>query len=306
LPLAITEYSSFNRGVNGNTANGSFAGYDRDVQQWDQSRNIREQLLVYINRPDVIVNAVPFVFASHFRNEIPNRDSDDNVMYERNSVGDFVETIIGNTMRMYAPVKGDYINVHGTNDDLQAAAFRDGDRIYLLLNNLLDATQQLDLNLLLSEMGTVNSAVVSRVFRVGTVGNVFIENQDITNTFGSLLLNAKEGAVITFDIGNDSGFSQTLFVETFYGDQIAVQLNDGAVGQSPEITIDADILGAIGAKLRVGYSRPVGVDAFTVSINGNTIFVPGVVRGVDDEEFGSIDDGLISREIAIPGSSRTR
>ena len=300
LPLAITEYSSFNRGVFGNTDNGSFAGYDRDVQQWDQSRNMREQMLVYINRPDAIVNAVPFVFASHFRNNIPNFDADDNVMYERVSNGDYVETIIGNTMRMYAPVKGDYINVHGSNDDLQTAAFRDGDTIYLLLNNLLNSTQQVNLNLLLSDLGTINSALISRVFRLNAAGNLFIENQDITNSFGSLVLSAKEGAVITFDISNDSGFTQTLFEETFFGDQIAVALNDGAVGQSPEVLIDADTSGAMAAKLRVGYSRSVGVDAFTVSINGNTISVPGVIRGVDDEEFGSIDDGLVSREIIVP------
>ena len=158
----------------------------------------------------------------------------------------------------------------------------------------------MNLNLLLSDLGTINSALISRVFRLNAAGNLFIENQDITNSFGSLVLNAKEGAVITFDISNDSGFTQTLFEETFFGDQIAVALNDGAVGQSPEVLIDADTSGAMAAKLRVGYSRSVGVDAFTVSINGNTISVPGVIRGVDDEEFGSIDDGLVSREIIVP------
>ncbi len=300
LPVSITEYSSFNRGVNGSTANGSYAGYDRDVQQWDQSRNLREQLLLYINRPDAILNAVPFIFASHWRNEVPNRESDDNVIYERISNGDYSETIIGNTMRMYAPVKGEYINVHGVNDDLQAAAFRDGDKIYLLLNNLLNSTHSLDLNLLLSDVGAVSSAQITRVFRHDVAGNLFVEDQDISNTFGNLALNPKEGAVVTFTIGSDDGFSQTLFEESYFGDQIAVELNDGMLGQSPEVTINAQVSGAIGAKLRVGYTRAIGVDAFTVSINGNTISVPGVIRGVDDEEFGAIDDGLISRELDVP------
>ena len=300
LPLSMTEYSSFNRGVNGSTANGSYAGYDRDVQQWDQSRNIREQLLLYINRPDAILNAVPFISPRHWRSDAPNRDSDDNVLYEQIVGGEFVETIIAKTMRMYAPVKGEYINVHGSNGDLQATAFRDGGKIYLLLNNLLDTPQPLDLNLLLSDLGTVNSAVISRVFRDSTAGNQFVENQEITNTFENLTLNAKEGAVITFDIGNAGGFSQTLLEDTFYGDRIAVDLNDGLLGQSPEITIDAATSEAIAAKLRVGYSRSVGVDAFTVSINGNTLSVPAKIQGIDDEEFGLIDDGLISREITVP------
>ena len=40
------------------------------------------------------VSTEPFVFAAHFRNNIPNFDADDNVMYERVSNGDYVETII--------------------------------------------------------------------------------------------------------------------------------------------------------------------------------------------------------------------
>ncbi len=300
LPISITEYSSFNRGVNGSTANGSYAGYDRDVQQWDQSRNLREQLLVYINRPDAIVNAVPFIFAAHWRNEFPNRDSDDNVIYERDSTGLYFETIIGHTMRMYAPVKGDYINVQGSNDDLQAAGFRDGDKVYLLLNNLLHTSQTLDLNLLLGGMGAVNSATISRVYRDAAAGNVFVEDQDITSTYGNLVLNPKEGAVITFDVGSDFDYTRLVFDETYYGDQVAVDLNDGFPGRSPEVLIDADITDAIAAKLRVGYSRSVGADSFLVSINGNSLTVTADERGVDDEEFGSIDEGLVSREIDIP------
>lgn len=301
LPISMTEYSSFNRGVNGNTANGSFVGYPRVVQQWDQSRNIREQLLLYINRPDAILNAVPFIFASHFRNEIPTRDSDDNVIYERDSTGDFIETIIGNTMRMYAPVKGDYLNIESSSEDLQSAAFRDGGTIYLLLNNLLDSPQTLDLNLTHSGAGTIDSAEISRVYQdVSSLGNVFRQNEDITSTFSNLTLNPKEGAVITFGISGDDGITQVLSEETYFGDQVAVALNDGFPGRSPEVLIDAATSGAVAAKLRVGYSRSVGVDAFLVSINGNSINIPAEQKGIDDEEFGQIDDGLISREIDVP------
>ncbi len=299
LPISMTEYSSFNRGVNGNTANGSYTGYDRDVQQWDQSRNLREQLLLYINRPDAILSAVPFIFANHFSNEIPTRDSADNVIYERISNGDYIETIIGKTMRMYARVKGDYINVEGSNEDLQAVAFRDGNQLYLLLNNLLDSPQALDLNLLLGGMGTIDSAEITRVYRDASAGNVFVADQDITNTFSDLMLNPKEGAVLTFDISNDVDYTRLVFDDTYFGDQVAVELNDGFLGRSPEITINADTTDMIAAKLRVGYSRS-GPDSFLVSINGNSIPVASGIRGVDDEEFGLIDDGLISREIDVP------
>lgn len=299
LPISMTEYSSFNFGVNRSIDNAAFAGYPRDEQQWDQSRNIREQLLLYINRPDAILSAVPFIFAAHFRNDAPTLEVDDNVIYERVANGDFVETFIGNTMRIYAPVKGDYINVEGTGEDLQSAAFRDGDTVYLLLNNLLDSPQQLDLNLLLSGAGTVDSAEITRVYRNGFGINVFQQNQDITSTFSNLTMNPKEGAVITFGISGDNGFTQMLSDETYFGDQVAVALNDGFLGRSPQILIDADTSNAIAAKLRVGYSRS-RVDAFLVTINGNDIPVAAAGKGIDDEEFGLIDDGLISREVDIP------
>ena len=128
---------------------------------------------------------------------------------------------------------------------------------------------------------------------------MFQQNQDITSTFSNLTMNPKEGAVITFGISGDNGFTQMLSDETYFGDQVAVALNDGFLGRSPQILIDADTSNAIAAKLRVGYSRS-RVDAFLVTINGNDIPVAAAGKGIDDEEFGLIDDGLISREVDIP------
>ena len=303
LPISLTEFSSFNRGVNGSMENGSYAGYARDEQQWDQSRNFREQLLLYVNRPDDILNAVQFVYAKHFTNDVPTRDSADNVLYEQDSNGDYIETVIAKTYRMYAPIDGDYINVEGSTGDLQMAAFRDGDTVYLMLNNLLDTDQQLDLDFLMDGLGSIDSASISRIYRDESLStpNVVIQDQDITNSYGDLILNPKEGAVLTFNVSGDAGLTTDVFENTYYGDQVAFELNDsGQMGLSPEISIDADTLDAISAKLRVGYTRSGAPEQFSLLINDNSILVPGGQQGVDDEEFDEIDSGLISREIDVP------
>jgi len=303
LQVSLSEYSSFNTGFGSDSdSSGDFTGYARDLQQWDQSRNFREQLLLYVNRPDVILNAVQFVYAKHFTNDTPTRDSADNVLYEQDANGDWSETIIANTYRMYSQITGDYINVDGSNGDLQTAAFRDGDTVYLMLNNLLDTDQQLDLNVLTGGLGTIDSAALSRVYRdLAANTNVFIEGVDVSNTFGNLILNANEGAVLTFNLRDDSGMIVDLHEDTFYGDQIAIELNEGGqAGLSPEILIDADTAGATKASLRVGYTREGNPESFVLMINGERVVVPGDILGIDDEEFGTIDGGLISREIDVP------
>jgi len=80
----------------------------------------------------------------------------------------------------------------------------------------------------------------------------------------------------------------------------STNLIDGLQGRSPAITINADTAEATAAKLRVGYTRSVGVDTFLISINGNVMFAPAGIRGIDDEEFGLIDTGLVSREFDVP------
>lgn len=297
LPIAISEYGSFNR-LDGDP---DLAGYTRDEMQWDLARDIREQLLVYLDRPDVILNATPFVQGKHFSNATPTPVNADNVFYEQDASGAYSETIVAKTFRTYASVKGSYIGIENSNTaDLQSLAFRDGNQVFVLLNNLLDGEQDVDLSVLTS-LGGIQSASVDRVYRENNQ-NVFLDDIDITTNFQNLTLKGDEGAVISLTLANDNAFSTTTDELTFYANQTVEEFATlgGQSGLSPVLTIDADVepAEALSALLRVSYERPSGFDTdgreVKVIFNGAEFTYTNVELGIDDGDFG-----LQSREIEI-------
>jgi hypothetical protein len=196
--------------------------------------------------------------------------------------------------RLYAPVQGEYVGISGDNKNIQSVAFRDGDTVYLLLNNLLASDQQLDLQVLAGGLGTVNSASIDRVFRDNGV-NTFINDSDITSNFQNLTLNGEEGAVVTFTLDSADDILFQTNEQTFYGDQVVSEL-DLPTGRSPIIGIDADLSEAINAVLRLNYNRPSDMpEAFDILVNGNLLTIQSGGLGIDDGDFE-----WFSREIDIP------
>lgn len=289
-PVSLTEYGSFNFSIR-NSDPPDYGNYARDEQQWDLSRDVREQLLIYLNRPDVVLNATPFIAPVDFRNETPTNAVGDNVLFEKDAAGDWSETIVGNTFRAFAPVQGHYIGIDGLSGDLQSAAFRDGDKVYLLLNNLLETQQQLDLDVLVGNFGTITSVSADRIFRTAGGVNTYLQDVDLTNSFENLVLNAQEGAVLTFTLDDPAGTLVDIAETTFFGDQTVADL-----ATDPTISIDAEIQDAAKAILRLGYSLPSeSPEAFTALINGNQIMISAGAQGIDDG-----DGGFFSREIEVP------
>lgn len=294
VPVSLTEYGSFNRAND----SGSYGNYARDLQQWDLSRDVREQMLVYLNRPDVILSATPFIAPAHFNNNItPTPENADNVLFQKffdeNNDVTWEETILGNTFRAYSQIKGEYINIAGSNGDLQAAAFRDGDTVYVMLNNLLDTNQTVDLQVLMEGVGTVASANLARLFREAGI-NSFIPNEDALGFLDALQLKGQEGAVLTLQLDGSNGITSEIIEQTWYGNVVAETLSD-STNELTGVEIEARLQEAVSAKLRVGYSLAGGPRSFTIDINGNSILVDSAMLGIDDG-----DDGLFSRELDVP------
>jgi agarase len=292
--ISFSEYGSFNRLATNPDGTPNIGNYARDEQQWDLARDVRDKLFVFLNRPDTVLNATPFVAPRDFRQDTPTNPLADNVFWEQDASGDWQETIVGNMFRLYAPVQGEYVGISGDNKNIQSVAFRDGDTVYLLLNNLLASDQQLDLQVLAGGLGTVNSASIDRVFRDNGV-NTFINDSDITSNFQNLTLNGEEGAVVTFTLDSADDILFQTNEQTFYGDQVVSEL-DLPTGRSPIIGIDADLSEAINAVLRLNYNRPSDMpEAFDILVNGNLLTIQSGGLGIDDGDFE-----WFSREIDIP------
>ncbi len=299
--LSFSEYGSFNQPRPGTT---DFGTTPRDELQWDLARDVREKLHVFLDRPDAVLNAVPFLAPADF-DDAPGRATravGDNVFWEKDANDVYSETVLASLYRSLAPVAGAYVDLVGNTGDLQAAAFRDGDRLFVLLNSLSDRSQRVDLEVLAGG-GAVAAATIDRLFREGN-RNVFIDDADVAGSLGDLTLSAHEGAVLTIDLSGDTAFARTATTEVFYGGSTAVPLTQ-PTGRSGPIGLFADLgdepLEADDrAFLRVSYGdrgdRPGGPgEGFEVFFNGERFAVEPGLLGTDDGDFG-----LQSRLIDIP------
>ena len=290
--FAVTEYGSWNRT---DMADGSYGSYPRDLQQWDLVRDIREQLLVYMDRPDRIINATPFVSPRHWQNAVPTNPSGDNVFWEQDPNGTWQETIVASMFRMYADVRGEYVGVSSGSPDLQAVAFRDGNQLHVLLNNLEKSSQQLDLQAMVGSLGSVTSASIDRTYRSGGV-NTFVQDADVTGSWQNLTLNAEEGAVLTLNLAGPNLYEYATDERTFYGDDVDTPLNISG-GRSKTINIAADLEDSVSAKVRIAYNRETFSpgESFFVFVNNNVVVVPSGVYNFDDN-----DQDMVSREVDVP------
>lgn len=286
--IAATEYGSFNL-PNSNPAV-RYGSYARDEQQWDLARDVKEKMLVFMNRPDRVLNAVPFVSAKHFTNEVPTPDFADNVFFEQDAAGVWSETIVGNMFRMFAPVEGHYLPVEINDPDLQSLAFRNGNDLYVILNNLRSETQAVNLEAL-TGFSNVTQAKWSRIYRAGGT-NVFEQDVDVTGSWQNLSLESEAGAVLKLTLAGAELYDNAFDQRTFYGDDTEVAI---VANQLIATNIDADLEDAVSAKLRFGYSVPGTLPEILVRVNGNELFVDSNSLEIDDG-----DDELYAREISVP------
>ena len=291
--FAMTEYGSFNQA---NSA-GNYGSYARDLQQWDLVRDIKEKMLVFMDRPDRIITAVPFVAARHWQNATPTNPEGDNVLFEQDSSGNWRETIVGNMFRMFAPIEGNYLEVDVDSPDFQSAAFRDGDKVYVILNNLEATSQSINLDAL-TGLGNVTDASWSRIYRSGG-SNQFLQDVDVLGTWQNLTLEGEGGAVLTLTVSGPQLYDLATNKTTYYGDDTLAPLTLPS-GRSKVINIDADTTDAIFAQVRVGFNREnagANGEEFDVFVNGNRLTVPQGVLAYDDN-----DREIQSRTLDVPVS----
>ncbi|MEN1677996.1 MAG: hypothetical protein AAGJ46_00275 [Planctomycetota bacterium] len=288
--FAITEYGSWNRT---DMADGSYGDYARDLQQWDLTRDVKEKMFVFFNRPDRLINATPFVSPRHWQNGVPTNAAGDNVFWEQDASGQWQETIVAGLYRMFAPVAGSYVAVDGGSTDLQAVAFRDGGELHVLLNNLLTTPQAVDLQGI-ADAFNVSSASWSRIYRQGGV-NTYDADVDVSGSWSALSLEGEGAAVLTLQIDGSQVYDHAHDTRTYYADQTQVEFS---TGDFLTLGVDVDNRDAVSANLRVGYTAPGGwLPAFTIRVNNNSITVPGYSF---DSAYDDGDPDLFSRTLAVP------
>ena len=222
--------------------------------QWDELTDVKKKMLVFLDRPDRIINATPFIAPQWWTGSSPTEPAGaSNVFWDKNADGTWTETIAAGFYRMLNDLQGQYVDVDSAVDEIQIAGFRDGNKLHIVLNNLSDSAQLVNLSTILGG-ATVTQATLDRVFWNGTTG----EYQDDINVIGNwqnLALTGEEAVKLSLTMGGGIGaYSLATDRDTYYGDDTQTPISL-AGATSKAINIDADIEDATSATVRVAISR---------------------------------------------------
>jgi len=288
-PHAITEYGDW---ILTNSPN--YTLYPREQRMWDQVVAILEKMMVFMDRPDRLLTAIPFI--NTFSGGSPSADSAFSTnLFAQEADGTVIETTVAMLYRLLHDVTGDYVAVDSGSLDIQAQAFRDGNTLYILLNNLETSAQLISVDVIAGQFGTVDSVIRRRLRYISNVANYDSGTAIPSVDLPCLTLDPQEKSLLIVSLGGTQTYDAAVNERIFYGTNTVQEiLASGNVTTS----LTLDLAQAVSAKLRFGFFRPSDsvVPDLTATINSNPINLPGgSLLAYDDTDARST-----SREIDVP------
>jgi hypothetical protein len=200
---------------------------------------------------------------------------------------------------LWKNVSGDRIELNSSNPDVQVQGFRNGNKLYVALNNLDDADRTVSL-----QLQTISGATVSDVRIKSLIINPN-EAAQITDQTTSVLpesyqLKANETVVFEYTYNTDFSYENALISNRHYSNESMVQ--PITANSSMTYTFSNVPTSSIAsATLRMSIGRKHNRSKSpTVLINGQALSVPTNWKGYDqanrDDFFGMI-------EIDVPAAS---
>ncbi|MEM9986499.1 MAG: hypothetical protein AAF804_15515, partial [Bacteroidota bacterium] len=271
-PLAITEYGRLVLSQPGWTSGGTVSNYE----PIENSQAVRSQIhmaMNFIERQDNIATTIPFSVGKSdpFVNLFSRA-----ALFVEQSNGDYALTERKLFYEMWKDVQGDRVLIHSTNLDVQTQAFVDGTKLYVVLNNLNDATQTVDLNLL-DQQGLQN--VELKRLKIFTNQAPELTQTVQSTAPANVSLAYGETVVLTYNFATGISFNNDIRSKKFYANTYLTPI---VANTDLSFTFDNVDVGSNGmATLRLGIGRDQGSTLIpTVKVNGQEISIfQDIIRG---------------------------
>ncbi len=266
-------------------------------RDWLTMKSMTSMLLTFSERPQLILSAIPFIIvkAEWGRQEdgdpYPWRLMRQNKELPGQTGDHWVYTELVKFYQLWSEVKGSRIDTKSTDPDIQTNAFVDGNKMYLILNNLNFKNTPIHLNLVEKHNNPVEKIKVKHLYlneslQVPVLDEIEYESLD------SLDIGAEGSAVIEYTFTNEVFIDQMVEEKKYYAEEHLTPIITNA---EHEFHINEVHRGSFGeAILRLGMGRPHETSLTPiVKINGREIEVPANYMGYDqltrDSWFGVID-----------------
>ncbi|WP_109830522.1 T9SS type A sorting domain-containing protein [Reichenbachiella versicolor] len=272
-PIAVTEYGRLVPNQPGWVANAGISNYAPETN----AQAVRSQLHLVMNfmeRQSSFEMAIPFntnrgddVTYQYAKASLWTRDSKNNIVLSERRY--FYE--------MMKDLKGDRVRINSENIDIQSQAFVSENKLFVMLNNLGDNTQELTLDLIDDE-GLQNVDIKKLQVPVDqtpilTTSSVEAAPEKITLVYG-------ETAVITYNFKAPIAFKNKITSKKHYTTEYLKEITSNSSNSFSFGAIDIGE-GTGTATLRLGVGREHGRSLEPeILVNGTKITLPSdIIRG---------------------------
>ncbi|MEM9687137.1 MAG: T9SS type A sorting domain-containing protein [Bacteroidota bacterium] len=276
---------------------------DYMFEQWSPYRDwlflkcANSQLMSFLQRPDNIHIALPFLIvkAEWGYEDVPYNHRLMRKANEPDSyTGQWVYTDMLKFYQLWQNVKGTRVDTVSEDIDIQVDAYVDGNKAYLILNNL--NTTDIPLNINLFDTYDVDIIKIQQKHLTLSGNTPVLEENELSPNTTVLTLGAESTMILTYTFKKNITINQTSKETKYYANTYNIPVT---ANQDKTFTVNSIDKGAFGeAILRLGVGRTHDKSLKpAITINGTPINVPDDWLGYDQSDRDSFFGVL---EIPVP------
>jgi hypothetical protein len=291
-PYVISEYGAQTHDSN----NEQWSSY----RDWLNVKSFNSMLMAFLERPNTIATAIPFavVKAEWGYNSTKGIPYGSRLMRKENEptsyTGQWVYTDFVKFWEQWKNVNGTRVEIKSNDPDILVKAYVDGNKGYVIINNLEQVTKTIHLNLFDSQNVSV-SQIVKRYLTV-TDNQTDLQETTITSPITTLTMAPETNVILEYTFANPLTLDKTLEETKYYSD---TYLKPIVANTALSYNVNGIIKSTTGsAVLRLGVGRDHGKSLTPiVKVNNTTITIPTDFRG-DEQPQRDTFFGVL--EIPVP------
>lgn len=270
-------------------------------RDWYIMKSLSPMMLQFMQRPDDILKTIPFLVlkAEWGRTNVPYnpRLMIQNFEKEGETGEHWVWSELIKFYELWSDVNGTRVDVRTGNVDVLADAYVDGNKVYVIVTNMIRENQDIDLNLFEDKGNTLQSVSVKHLHMPRSQPLLDIDDLDVSKS-STFDLGVEATAIFEYTFANDVMIDETTEELKYYSDVYLQEIK----ARTPMIfNIDGLALsGNSNAILRVSLGREHGKKIFpNVKVNGVDV-APRTDFTGEDQKLRPQFFGMI--EVDVPAS----
>ncbi|QBG45916.1 hypothetical protein EGM51_00255 [Verrucomicrobia bacterium S94] len=290
VPFIVTEY----------------AGKDTALQQqgwsplldWKRIKSMSGYLMSFMDRPNLVLKAIPYImikqeWARNATTGIPGsarlmRQADEPASY----TGDWVYTEHIKWYQLWGDVKGIRADIVSSDPDIQADAYIDSEKAYVILNNLTKSDQIIDLTLFEHHGNSVVSVREKNLYWDAASTNVALDDIVHAGNLSQVQLGSEGTAILEYTFTEPVVMDQTSDEVKYYATTYFQPITNDLANVFTFTNVNVGTHGEAVLRLSAGRDRTLSKRP-TVLFNGVPLPVPTDFMGHEGDSrtifFGALE-----------------